>query len=215
MKDIENFIKEHRTDFDILEPKDKSWEVIESQIIKQESVGKELQLKPNTKKVVSLLMKIAAVAILLIGASFLWNLQLGIRNSVFDNIAMDSPSGLTIPLVPSMNKLTLVQFWESGNLVCTDNNCYYYKPAYEKYKDRGFEIYSISLDIDKEKWLKNIEEQQLPWTQVSDLLGWNSPVCIACEVSEVPTSFLLNQQGVVIAKNLIASELERTLEKFL
>ena len=90
-----------------------------------------------------------------------------------------------------------------------------YIPAYEKYKDQGFEIYAISLDMDKNEWIESIEENKLPWIHVSDLKGWESPICILCDITKIPTSFLLDQEGNVIAKDLNAEILDATLNELL
>ena len=211
MSELDHFFKNHKASFDRLEPKENAWRSIKEEYDKrkQESDHKE------KKKRLLFLYKMAATVLLIVGLSTLYFSSNIESKSVFDNIAMISPQGTSIPLDPSLNKLTLVQFWESGNILCNTENCYYYLPAYEKYKDQGFEIYAISLDDDKESWVLGIEENDLPWIHVSDLKGWDSPICIECNISKTPTSFLLDQNGKVIARDLNAEDLDDTLNHLL
>lgn len=159
-------------------------------------------------------LRIAASILVLVAITSAWVMGMS-SSSSFPHISMESPSGQKIVLDPSLNKYTLIQFWASGNVLCDEINCYYYLPAYKKYKDRGFEIYAISLDQNKEQWIKSIEENELPWTHVSDLKGWESPVCVECNISKIPTSFLLDQKGNVILEDVNAEMLDETLGRLL
>jgi len=201
---MEAFFKNNKESFDRLSPNEASWDSIKAGIHKK---------KKRRKRFVFL--KMAAAILLVLGLSIGYFTDSNQSYSVFEDLSMASPHGETIALDPSSNKYTLVQFWESGNLLCTEDNCYYYLPAYEKYKSRGFEIYAISLDKNKESWVLGIEENNLPWIHVSDLKGWESPVCIECNISKVPTSFLLDQKGAVIARDLNAEDLDGTLDHLL
>lgn len=201
---MEAFFKEHKDSFNKLSLNEASWKKIKTGI---------QQKKKERKRF--LFLRLAAAVLLLLVLSAGYFVDTDLNYPVFDGLAMDSPHGETIALDPSINKYTLVQFWESGSVLCTEDNCYYYLPAYEKYKSKGFEIYAISLDKDKESWVLGIEENDLPWIHVSDLKGWESPVCIECNISKVPTSFLLDQKGTIIARDLNAEDLDRTLDKLL
>ena len=86
---------------------------------------------------------------------------------------------------------------------------------YNTYKDKGFEILSISLDSDREKWLKAISVDGLPWMHVSDLKGWNNTVGVLYGVRAVPASFLVNPEGVIISQGLRGESLEKKLEELL
>ncbi len=201
---MEAFFKEHKDSFDKLSPNEASWSKIKTGLDKKKRERKYF-----------LFLRLAAAILFLVVLSVGYFVNKNLNYPVFEGLAMDSPHGETIPLDPSLNKYTLVQFWESGNVFCTQDNCYYYLPAYEKYKRMGFEIYAISLDKDKESWVLGIEENDLPWIHVSDLKGWKSPVCIECNISKVPTSFLLDQKGTIIARDLNAEDLDRTLGELL
>lgn len=199
MEELDDFIRNNKDDFDKVSPKEIDWS----------NKIKRTKKTFNSWKVV---LKIAAVFVCISSVVLLNSKD---DNQLFSNLIMESPEGDFIKLEPSDNKYTLVQFWESGNVVCSDDNCYYYIPAYEKYKELGFEIYAISLDKNQNEWVSGIQENNLPWIHVSDLKGWESPICIECNISKVPTSFLLNHKGEVIETDLDADKLERTLERLL
>ncbi|MBL4708381.1 MAG: TlpA family protein disulfide reductase [Flavobacteriales bacterium] len=209
MDELDKLIQENKGSFDRIRPDKILWS----------SIAKSLNKISGTKSISSrrkswMGLKIAASIILLVGASVVWMLSVD-SHSQFKNLSMESPNGETIVLDPSLNKFTLIQFWASGNVLCSEENCYYYLPAYNKYKDRGFEIYAISLDQDKEEWIRGIEENELSWIHVSDLKGWESPICIECNISKVPTSFLLDHEGNVILEDVNAEVLDETLGRLL
>ena len=87
--------------------------------------------------------------------------------------------------------------------------------AYQSFKNKNFTVLSASLDQDKAQWLKAIETDKLTWTHVSDLKGWKSNVVAKYQVQKIPSSFLLNPEGKIIAKNLTGDELTIFLEKTL
>lgn len=210
MSEFDQLFEKHRDSFDRLEPKQESWEAIKNAMGK-ESNAKEISFHSRRNA----LMRIAAAVILVMGVAAVFLINYNSKNYSFHDLAMTSPEGESIALDPAANKFTLVQFWASGNALCTEENCYYYLPAYEKYKDQGFEIYAISLDEDRNSWISHIEENQLPWIHVSDLKGWDSPVCIECNITKVPSNFLLNQKGKIIARDLDAQHLDETLNRLM
>ena len=82
---------------------------------------------------------------------------------------------------------------------------------YNKYKDKGFEIYAVSLDQDPLRWKKAIEADGLTWRHVSDLKGWSSSAGQTYNVKSIPATFLLDPKGKIIAKGLRGEELEAKL----
>lgn len=210
MDELEKIVKDHKSSFDRLSPNTQTWESIESVLNKEKSGPILFDIRYKRK----FFLSVAASILVLIGISA-WLTNRGSQVSQFDNLLMTSPNGEEVLMDPSLNKYTLVQFWASGNVLCDQKNCYYYLPAYEKYKDKGFEIYAISLDEDREQWVKSIEENNLPWIHVSDLKGWESPICIECNISKIPTSYLLDQEGNIIMEDLNAEILDETLSKLL
>jgi peroxiredoxin len=208
MTEIEKLFHENKSSFDRLEPNPDSWTSL------KEAMETGEKRKRPVKKRRLMLFSAAASVLAILSISFLINSKSN-GNIDFHDISMYSPDGTEIPLDPSSNKLTLVQFWASGNVMCIEENCFYFRPAYKKYRDKGFEIYAISLDEDKDSWQTSIEENNLPWIHVSDLMGWDSPICEDCNVTQIPASFLLNQDGEILARDLNAEELDETLESLL
>jgi peroxiredoxin len=109
--------------------------------------------------------------------------------------------GKPISLSSLKGKYVLVEFWASWCAPCRAGNPNLVK-QYEQYKDKGFEIISVSLDNVKEKWIDAIKKDGLPWLQVSDLKGWNNAVGRMYGVRAVPQSFLLDRDGKVIGNTL-------------
>ncbi len=130
------------------------------------------------------------------------------------DIELTSPEGKTIKLSALKGQFVLIDFWaswcrpcrvESPNLVST----------YNAYKNKGFTIFSVSLDSKREAWLKAIKKDNLTWHHVSDLQGWSSAGALAYQVRAIPATFLVNKEGIIIAKNLRGSTLKKELEKHL
>jgi len=82
---------------------------------------------------------------------------------------------------------------------------------YGKYKDKGFDILSVSLDDDRNKWATAIKKDALPWTHLSDLKGWNNEVGRAYGVRAVPASFLIDPTGKIIGIGLRGDSLNEKL----
>lgn len=133
----------------------------------------------------------------------------------FPEIELNDKNGKPLKLSSLRGKYVLVDFWASWCGPCRIENPTLVK-AYNSYKDKGFTIYSVSLDYDKDKWLKAIAKDKLEWeNHVTDLKGWNSPVCTQLDINSIPANFLLNKEGNVIASNLRGDELEKKLKKLL
>lgn len=107
-------------------------------------------------------------------------------------------------------KVVLVDFWASWCGPCRKENPNLVK-AYAKYHDKGFEIVGVSLDDKKEAWLKAIEADKLSWLHVSDLKGWKSDLATEYGIRSIPTSFLVDENGKIIAKDLRGEELDKKL----
>ena len=120
--------------------------------------------------------------------------------------------GQKFELASLHGKYVLVDFWASWCVPCRKENPNVVK-AYQKFHDKGFEIVGVSLDTKKEAWMKAIEKDQLNWFHVSDLKGWDSELVKEYGIKSVPSSFILNREGKVIAKNLRAEKLLEQLEK--
>jgi peroxiredoxin len=109
--------------------------------------------------------------------------------------------------------VVLIDFWASWCGPCRKENPNVVK-TYEKYKDAGFTVMSVSLDSDKAKWLDAIQKDGLSWpNHVSDLGGWQSKVARKYNIGSIPQTFLLDKEGKIIAANLRGTALETELQK--
>ncbi|RYX91444.1 TlpA family protein disulfide reductase [bacterium] len=126
------------------------------------------------------------------------------------DFSQNDPFGKTVSLTDFKGKYILVDFWASWCIPCRNENPKVVD-AYQKYKANGFEILAVSLDSSKEAWIKAIKDDGLTWYHVSDLGGWNSEVSTTFKIKSVPANFLIDKDGVVIAKNLKGDELTKKL----
>jgi len=118
--------------------------------------------------------------------------------------------GKPVSLESLKGKVVLVEFWASWCSPCRAENPNLVK-EYNLYKDKGFQILSVSLDNVKENWLKAIETDGLPWLHVSDLKGWNNEVGRLYGVRAVPASFLVDRDGTIIGNGLRGEPLNKKL----
>ena len=124
--------------------------------------------------------------------------------------------GNPIALSSFRGKYLLIDFWASWCGPCRKENPNVVK-AFQKYKDKGFTILGVSLDQPnaKEKWLKAIHDDNLTWTQVSDLQYWKNAVAVQYGVQAIPQNYLLDPSGKIVGKNLRGEELDKKLAELL
>jgi thiol-disulfide isomerase/thioredoxin len=131
------------------------------------------------------------------------------------NISLTSPDGKVISLKSLRGKVVLIDFWASWCGPCRMENPNVVK-AYNTYKDKGFTVFSVSLDENAEKWKAAIAKDGLIWpNHVSDLKGWKSSAASTYNVKGIPMTLLINENGFVVAQNLRGPALEQKLQELL
>lgn len=161
-------------------------------------LSEEVKTTKKGKEIAELLKKMDAVAI----------------GQVAPDFKAKTPEGNEISLKQSLGKATLVDFWASWCGPCRKENPNVVK-LYEKYKDKGLVILGVSLDKDAERWKKAIADDKLTWLHVSNLKQWDDEIAKLYSVSSIPSTFLLDKDGKIVAKDLRGEELEKVVEKLL
>ncbi len=129
-------------------------------------------------------------------------------------ISLPTPVGETLKLSDLRGKVILIDFWASWCRPCRIENPAVVA-AYNKYKDKGFDILGVSLDRDKGQWLSAIEKDGLTWHHVSDLQFWQSEAARAYGVNAIPYTVLVDAKGKVIAERLRGPALDQKLAELL
>lgn len=137
------------------------------------------------------------------------NVQIGKTAPEF---TLPDTAGVNVSLSDFRGKYVLLDFWASWCPPCRRENPNVVK-AYQEYKDKNFTIIGISLDQNKAKWMKAIQDDQLTWTHVSDLKYWDSEIPALYGVRGIPSNVLLDPDGVIIAKNITGEELHAQLKE--
>lgn len=129
------------------------------------------------------------------------------------DIALNDPDGNVRRLSDLRGKVVLIDFWASWCRPCRMENPNVVK-LYNRYHDRGFEIFSVSLDNNREAWLKAIADDHLSWpNHVSDLRGWASAGGRLYGVQSIPATVLVGPDGTILARNLRGQQLENKLKE--
>lgn len=129
-------------------------------------------------------------------------------------LLLPMPNDKELALSSLRGKVVLIDFWASWCGPCR-KEMPNVKRVYDKYKSRGFEIYGVSLDKDRDKWLEAIEKDGLKWPQVSDLKWWQSEGAQTYAVQSIPYTVLISKEGKIIATGLRGAELENKLAEIL
>lgn len=127
-------------------------------------------------------------------------------------ISLPDPNGNIVSLSSLRGKYVLVDFWAKWCGPCRQENPNVVR-MYHKYKDKGFDVFGVSLDRTKEDWLQAIHEDGLEWTHVSDLKYFNSEAAVIYNINAIPFSVLVDPNGIIIGKNLRGKGLEKKLSE--
>ena len=127
-----------------------------------------------------------------------------------------NPEGKQVTLSDIKGKVTIVDFWASWCKPCRIENPNLVK-LYDKYHSKGLEIISVSLERGNQKafWIEAIKKDQLRWYNVSNLKFWQDPIAKAYSVNSIPATFILDENGVLIAERLRGTELEAKIKSLL
>lgn len=129
-------------------------------------------------------------------------------------IELPDANGKTISLASLKGNVILLDFWASWCVPCRASNKELVR-LYAKYKDKGFEIYSVSVDEDKEDWLKAVKKDKITWLQVNEPATFDAQSIRRWNINSIPATFLINKKGDVVAIDLEGKELVKEIEKLL
>lgn len=130
------------------------------------------------------------------------------------DIALPGVNGDTLRLSDQKGKVVLLDFWASWCGPCRIANRGLVK-LYKRYHDKGLEIFSVSIDENRDAWLRAIKKDKITWLQTIDPGGWNAPTARRWQVDAIPLTLLFDQSGKLVGLNAEGKELENLLEKLL
>ena len=125
-----------------------------------------------------------------------------------------TPTGELASLASLKGKVTIIDFWASWCRPCRIENPNLVR-LYKRMHDKGLEIVGVSLDKNKSSWVRAIEDDGLSWNHVSNLKYWQEPIALMYGVRSIPAAFVLNKDGVIVAKNLRGTKLDAKIEELL
>lgn len=125
-----------------------------------------------------------------------------------------TPDGKELSLKEAMGKVTIIDFWAAWCKPCRVENPNVVN-VYNKYHSKGLNIIGVSLDRKEEDWKKAIADDKLTWNHISSLDYFNDTVAKLYNVEAIPATFILDENGVIIAKNLRGPELESKISELL
>jgi peroxiredoxin len=129
-------------------------------------------------------------------------------------ISLPNGTDSAVNLSSFRNKVVLIDFWASWCTPCRRSIPRVVK-LYKKYKDQGFVVYGISIDANKNEWLAAVDQEKITYTQVNDKSGWNSFTASQYNVNAIPSTYLLDKDGKIVAINAEGAELQRMIKRLL
>jgi|TARA_B110000902_G_scaffold180207_1_gene204156 thiol-disulfide isomerase/thioredoxin len=135
---------------------------------------------------------------------------------IVPNFSAPNPQGELIELNKIKGKVTIIDFWASWCKPCRVENPNLVK-LYNEYHPKGLEIISVSLDREAQKdfWIKAIEKDQLNWYNISNLKFWQEPIAKLYGVNSIPATFIIDENGILIAKKLRGAQLDQKIKELL
>jgi len=130
------------------------------------------------------------------------------------DFTLDTPEGTPMSLSSLKGQVVVIDFWASWCGPCRRENPHMVE-LYNELHPKGVEFFGVSLDENKEKWLKAIEDDGLIWKHASDLKGWKSAASQLYGVNGIPCTYLIDQKGTIVAKKVFGDELKAEIEKLL
>jgi len=130
----------------------------------------------------------------------------------FAEVNQPDTSGNLLSLSSKTGKWMLLEFWASWCGPCREENPELVK-VYDTFKDKGFDIYAVSLDSKKEQWMAAIKKDKLPWWHVSDIKGNYNEAALTYSINAIPDNVLINPDGIIVARGLNPMMLGAYLEK--
>jgi peroxiredoxin len=129
-------------------------------------------------------------------------------------ISLPNSNDSVINLSSFKNKVLLIDFWASWCGPCRRSIPGVVK-LYKKFKDKGFEVFGVSIDANKAEWLAAIDHDKITYTQVNDNTGWHSLIATQYNVNAIPATFLIDKKGKIIAIDAEGGYLKRKIKRAL
>ncbi len=196
--------------------KENNYSLFAVMLISEMMSRKELTAAEASAYIENLEAKIASSEIVQDLKTNLESLKKAEVGSAAPDFTAPTPTGETMSLKDAMGKYTIIDFWASWCKPCRMENPNVVN-VYNKYHDKGLNIISVSLDKaeQKDKWLQAIKDDKMDWYHVSNLQFWQDPIAQQYNVRSIPATFLLDENGMIIDKDLRGAALEAKIATLL